>query len=46
MLLPILSSIEANISIEPRIGPIQGVHPNPKAIPTKNGKAKFWHIDQ
>ena len=37
-----LSSIEANTKIDPRMGPIQGVQPNPKAAPTSNGKAKLW----
>ena len=27
--------------IEPRTGPMQGIQPNPKAIPTRNGKAKL-----
>ena len=35
------SSIAASAKIDPRIGPIQGVHPNPKAAPTSNGKAKL-----
>ena len=35
------SSNVANVIIDPRIGPIQGVHPNPKAIPTINGKARL-----
>ena len=35
------SSIEANARIDPRIGPIQGVQPNPKPIPTKNGNSKL-----
>ena len=35
------SSIAANVKIEPRIGPIQGVQPNPKAAPTRKGKAKL-----
>ena len=34
------SSIAANAKIDPSIGPIQGVQPNPKAAPTTNGKAK------
>ena len=42
MLLLILSSIAANVKIDPRIGPIQGVQPNAKAAPTTNGKAKLW----
>ena len=36
------SSIAAKVKIDPRIGPIQGVHPNPNAAPTKNGKDKLW----
>ena len=35
------SSNAANVKIDPRIGPIQGVQPNPKAAPTSNGKAKL-----
>ena len=42
MLLLIFSSIAARVKIEPRIGPIQGVQPNPKAAPTSNGKVKLW----
>ena len=42
MLLLIFSSIEAKAKIDPRMGPIQGVQPNPNAAPTSNGKAKFW----
>ena len=42
MLLLMFSSIAANDKIDPRIGPMQGVQPNPKAAPTSNGKAKFW----
>ena len=42
MLLLKLSSIAASVRIDPRIGPIQGVQPNPKAAPTINGKVKFW----
>ena len=38
----IFSSIAAKVKIDPRIGPIQGVQPNPKAAPTSNGKAKLW----
>ena len=41
MLLLIFSSIEAKAKIDPRMGPIQGVQPNPKAAPTKNGKVKL-----
>ena len=36
------SSIAANVKIDPRMGPIQGVQPNPKAAPTINGKVKLW----
>ena len=39
--MPILVSIAANVKIDPRIGPMQGVQPNPKAAPTKNEKAKL-----
>ena len=42
MLLLIFSSIVAKAKIDPRMGPIQGVQPNPKAAPTKNGKVKLW----
>ena len=42
MLLLIFSSIEAKAKIDPRMGPIQGVQPNPKAAPTNNGKVKLW----
>ena len=47
MLLLMFSSIAANDKIDPRIGPIQGVQPNPKAAPTSNGKAKlllYWSV--
>ena len=47
MPLPIFSSNAAKVIIEPRIGPIQGVQPNPKAAPTINGKAKlllYWPV--
>ena len=43
----IFSSIAAKAKIDPRIGPIQGVQPNPKAAPTKKGKAKlllYWFV--
>jgi len=33
----IVSSKAANAKMEPRIGPMQGVHPNPKANPNNNG---------
>ena len=39
------SSIAASVKIDPRIGPMQGVQPNPNAAPTKNGKVKlslYW----
>ena len=42
MLLLLFSSIEAKAKIDPRMGPIQGVQPNPKAAPTNNGKVKLW----
>ena len=42
MLLLMFSSIAASVKIDPRIGPIQGVQPNPKAAPTNNGKIKLW----
>ena len=42
MLLLIFSSIEAKAKIDPRMGPIQGVQPNPKAAPTSNGKVTLW----
>ena len=35
-----VSSIAAMVKIDPKIGPIQGDQPNPKAIPIKNGKAQ------
>ena len=40
--LNMVSSIAAKVNIEPNIGPIQGVHPNPKAKPIK--EYKFAHI--
>ena len=36
-----VSSIEAKAKIDPRIGPIQGVHPNPKANPIVYGNKMF-----
>ena len=36
------SSIAAKVNIDPRIGPIQGVQPNPKAAPTSSGNTKLW----
>ena len=41
ILLLVFSSIAAKAKIDPRIGPIQGVQPNAKAAPTRNGKAKL-----
>ena len=35
------SSIAANVKIDPRMGPIQGVQPNAKAAPTSKGKVKL-----
>ena len=35
-----VSSMAAKAKIDPKIGPIQGDQPNPKATPIKNGKAK------
>ena len=40
ILLLKFSSTAASVKIDPRIGPIQGVQPNPNAAPTINGKAK------
>ena len=42
ILLLKFSSIAANAKIDPRMGPMQGVQPNPKAAPTSNGKVKLW----
>ena len=33
------SSTSAKAKIDPSMGPMQGVHPKPKAAPTKSGKA-------
>ena len=41
MLLLMFSSIAAKAKIEPRMGPMQGVQPNPKAAPTIIGKIKL-----
>ena len=41
MLLFTFSSIAAKVKIDPSIGPMHGVHPNPNAAPTRNGKAKL-----
>ena len=42
-----LSSNAAKVIIDPRIGPMQGVQPKPKAAPTIKGKAKlllYWLV--
>ena len=47
MLLLILPSIAAKDKIDPSMGPIQGVQPNPKAAPTSNGEPKlrlYWSV--
>ena len=47
MLLLMFSSIAAKAKIDPRMGPIQGVQPNPKAAPTSKGKVKlllYWPV--
>ena len=36
MAFKIFSSVDAKARIDPKIGPIHGVHPNQKAIPTTN----------
>ena len=41
MLSLIFASTTAIVKIDPRIGPMQGVHPKPNAEPTKNGKKKL-----
>ena len=41
MALANVSSIEANAKIDPKIGPIHGVHPKPKANPITTGKKKL-----
>ena len=41
MLLLKFSSNAAKVKIDPRMGPIHGVHPNAKAAPTRNGKPKL-----
>ena len=41
------SSNAANVKIDPRIGPIQGVQPKPKATPTSNGNVMlllYWSV--
>ena len=40
--LRFLKSEEAKARIEPKIGPMQGVHPNPKANPIKYGNNIFF----
>ena len=42
ILLLKFSSTAASVKIDPRMGPIQGVQPNPKAAPTSSGKVKLW----
>ena len=47
MPLPMFSSNAANVKIDPRIGPMQGVQPKPKAAPTSNGNAMlllYWSV--
>ena len=47
MPLPTFSSNAAKVIIDPRIGPIQGVQPKPKAAPTTRGKNKlllYWLV--
>ena len=41
MLLLKLPSNAAKVKIDPRIGPIHGVHPKAKAAPTRNGNVKL-----
>ena len=41
ILLLMFSSIAARVKIDPRMGPMHGVQPNPKAAPTKSGKIKL-----
>ena len=41
ILLLMFSSIAARVKIDPRMGPMHGVQPNPKATPTKSGKVKL-----
>ena len=41
------SSNAANVKIDPRIGPMHGVHPKAKAAPTMNGNVKlllYWSV--
>ena len=47
MPLPMFSSNAANVKIDPRIGPMQGVQPKPKAAPTSNGNVMlllYWSV--
>ena len=47
MPLPMFSSKAANVKIDPRIGPMQGVQPKPKAAPTRNGNVMlllYWSV--
>ena len=47
MPLPMFSSNAANVKIDPRIGPMQGVQPKPKAAPTSNGNVMlllYWSL--
>ena len=47
MPLLMFSSNAANVKIDPRIGPIQGVQPKPKATPTSNGNVMlllYWSV--
>ena len=47
MLLLMLPSIAAKDKIDPSMGPIQGVQPNPKAAPSSNGEPKlrlYWSV--
>ena len=42
MPLLMFSSIAAKAKIDPKIGPMQGVHPKPNAIPTITGKIELF----
>ena len=42
ILLLVFSSIAAKAKIEPRMGPMQGVHQKPNAIPTIIGKIELF----
>ena len=39
-----VSSIDAKAKIEPKIGPIHGVHPKPKATPITYGTVSYTHL--